>query len=333
MKNFVIALLVLTTVVFGGYLFSQRQKSNQTEAKLAELEAQLKKRQEADAKVVAKKEKQVKELRGRLNETTAVAVEKSSQVSQLEQALTAAKTNSAGNPLAEMMKSPEMREMIKTQQKIVISGVVDKSYAALFKDLNLNPQQTAALKDLVMKKALDSMEMGMSMISGEMDDAKRRELGRQIKETTDATSAEIKQFLGDQNYAQFEAYEKTMAERTQVGTFKDQMALGNTPLNPTQESQLVQALGEERQNFKFTTDYADQSKFTGNFAEYFNEDRLTQFSQEMAQLDQRSLARAQQILTPEQYEAFAKSQAAQRDMQMMGMKMAAKMFTPKGGGK
>ena len=34
-----------------------------------------------------------------------------------------------------------------------------------------------------------------------------------------------------------------------------------------------------------------------------------------------------------QYEAFAKSQATQRDMQMMGMKMAAQMFAPKGGRK
>lgn len=333
MKNLVIALFVLTTLVFGGYFLSQRQKASQAETKVADLEAQLKKRQEADAKVVAKKEKQVKELRGRLNETTAVAVEKSSQVSQLEEALTAAKTNSAGNPLAEMMKSPEMKEMIRTQQKTVIGGMVDKNYAGLFRDLNLNAEQSAALKDLIMKKSLEATDMGMSMLSGDLDDTKRKELARQIKETTDATTAQIKQFLGDQNYPQFEAYEKSMAERMQVGTFKDQMALGSTPLNPAQETQLIQALGEERQNFKFTTDFNDQSKFTGDFAQYFSEERLAQFSQEMAQLDQRSLARAQQILTPEQYEAFAKSQATQRDMQIMGMKMAAKMFAPKGNGK
>ena len=329
MKNLVIAFFVFTTVMFGGYFWSQRQKTSQTEVKVAELEAQLSKRQDADAKVVAKKEKQVKELRGRLNETTAVAAEKSTQVSQLEQALTAAKTNSTGNPLAEMMKSPEMREMIKTQQKNAIGGMVDKGYAALFKELNLNPEQTAALKDLIMKKSLDAAEMGMSMVAGNLDDAQRKDLGRQIKETTDATTAQIKQFLGDQNYPQFEAYEKTLTDRMQVGTFKDQLALGNTPLSPTQESQLIQALSDERQGFKFTTDYTDQSKFTGDMSAYFSEDRLAKLSEEMAQLDQRSLARAQQILTPEQYEAFAKSQATQRDMQMMGLKMAAQMFKPK----
>ena len=135
MKNLVIVLLVVTTAVFGGWFFSQQKKTGLAESQVVELEAQLKKRQEADAKVVAKKEKQVKELRGRLNDTTAVAVEKSSQVSQLEQALTAAKTNSPVNGLAAMFKSPEMREMIKTQQKAVIGPMIDKTYSPLFQQL------------------------------------------------------------------------------------------------------------------------------------------------------------------------------------------------------
>ena len=92
-------------------------------------------------------------------------------------------------------------------------------------------------------------------------------------------------------------------------------------------------MSEERQNFKFTTDFADQSKFTGDFTQFFSDERLGQFAHEKEQLDQRSLVRAQQILTPEQYEVFAKSQTAQRDMQMLGLKMAAKMFGPKTGGK
>ena len=329
MKNLVIALLVLTTVLFGGYFLSQRQKASQAETKVADLEAQLKKRQEADAKVAAKKEKQVKELRGRLNETTAVAVEKSSQVSQLEQALTAAKTNNPGKGLADMFKSPEMKEMIKTQQKAVMGPMIDKGYASFFQQLNLNPEQASHLKNLIEKKMLGGAEVGMALLDGDLDQAKREALMKQIKDDGEAVNAEIKKFLGDQNYPQFEAYEKTLGERMQVGTFKDQMTVAGTPLAPAQESQLIQAMSEERQNFKFTTDYNDQSKLTGNLAEFFTEERLTQFAQEKAQLDQRSLTRAQQILTPEQYEAFAKSQATQRDMQMMGMKMAAKMFAPK----
>ncbi len=334
MKNLVIVLLVVTTAVFGGWFFSQQKKTGQAESKVLELEAQLKKRQDADAKVVAKKEKQVKELRGRLNDTTAVAVEKSSQVSQLEQALTAAKTNSPVNGLAAMFKSPEMREMIKTQQKAVIGPMIDKTYSPVFQQLNLNAEQSTHLKGLLEKKMLGGSEAGLAMLDSDLDPAKRTELMKKIKDDGEAVNAEIKQFLGEQNYQQFEAYEKVLPERMQVGAFKDQMAGAGNPLAPTQEAQLIQALSEERQNFKFTTDYNDQSmKFGGNVAEFFTEERLNQFATEKAQLDQRSLVRAQQILTPEQYEAFDKSQKTQRDMQMMGMKMAAKMFAPSGGGK
>ncbi len=329
MKNLVIVLLILTTVVFGGWYFSQQKKTGQAEAKVAELEAQLKQRQEGDAKTAAKKERQVKELRGRLNETTAVAVEKSTQVSQLEQALTAAKTNSPGNGLAEMFKSPEMKEMIKTQQKAVIGPIIDKSYSSFFQQMNMNAEQTTHLKDLLEKKMLGPSEVGVALLDGSLDQTKREELMKKVKDDTEAINAQIKQFLGDQNYQQFEAYEKVLPERMQVGTFKDQMTVAGTPLAPAQENQLIQAMSEERQNFKFTTDYTDQSKINGNLTEFFTEERLNQFAQEKAELDKRSLARVQQILTPEQFEAFEKSQKTQRDMQMMGMKMAAKMFAPK----
>ena len=40
--------------------------------------------------------------------------------------------------------------------------------------------------------------------------------------------------------------------------------------------------------------------------------------------------RVQQILTPEQLKAFQEFQTSQRELQMAGMKMAAKMFAPKG---
>ena len=42
------------------------------------------------------------------------------------------------------------------------------------------------------------------------------------------------------------------------------------------------------------------------------------------------LARAQNILTPEQFTAYEKFVSAQRQMQIAGMKLAAQMFGTKG---
>ena len=115
-----------------------------------------------------------------------------------------------------------------------------------------------------------------------------------------------------------------------MSQLKSQLAVaGAAALSSEQENLLVQALSEERQNFKFTTDYNDQSKFTGDFTEYFTDEKLNAYSQERAQLDERSLERARQILTPEQFASYEKFQTAQREMQVNAMRMAAKMFAPK----
>src|SRR6185369_10723969 len=128
---------------------------------------------------------------------------------------------------------------------------------------------------------------------------------------------------------QFKDYEKTMPERMTLSTFKDQQASGPGALNPDQEAQLIQAMTEERQNFKFATDFYDQSKLKGDFTSLFTEERLSQFQQEREQLDQQYLSRATNILSPDQLAPFQKFLASQREMQMVGMKMGMKMFAPK----
>lgn len=61
----------------------------------------------------------------------------------------------------------------------------------------------------------------------------------------------------------------------------------------------------------------------------FSDEKINQFVQEKEQFDQQFLARAQQVLTPEQAIAFEQFQTGQRQMQLAGMKMAAQMFAPK----
>jgi hypothetical protein len=54
---------------------------------------------------------------------------------------------------------------------------------------------------------------------------------------------------------------------------------------------------------------------------------MNRFVQEKAQFDQQFLARAKQILSPQQYTAYEQFQTAQREMQINAMRMAAKMFS------
>ena len=330
MKNIFIALLLLASVTLGALFLKDRAarqtqaaQLSETQARLAAVEAQVK--EKSDAVESARfAENKAKILQETLTATAAHAEEKSKEVASLQ---AAAKTNGVANPLAAMFKDPKMKEMIKSQQKLVMGPMIEKSYAGLFKQLNLTPEQATGLKDLLQGKMLVAADLGMSLLDGSLDAAKRAELGKQMKVDSDDYDAQIKQSLGDENFKAFENYEKMMPDRMAVGQFNDQLTGAASPMSAEQQQQLIQALNQERTGFKWTTDYSNQKPGDTDYAAMFSEEKLARFAQEKELFDQQFLGRAKTILTPEQYASYEQFQLAQREMQINAMKMAAKMFS------
>ncbi len=329
MKNFLLAITLTGIIALGALYYRQSDQLKLARRQIRELQANAEKL-ESEAQQAAAAAAKLKEMRARVNESTLSAVQKSTEVVKLQGQLAAAQTNAAGGAkgFGEMFKSPEMREMIKAQQKAVMGPMLDKTYGPLFAQLNLSADQKSYLRDLMEKKMMASADAGMELMGGDADPAKRAELTKTIKDTTDAYNEQIKSFLGDANYAQYESYEKTQPERMQLSQFRDQLASSQTPLSADQEQQLVQAMATERANFKWTTDYANANKDPANLAEMFSEDHLNAFAQEKAQYDQVALARAQQILGPDQYKSFEQFLTSQTQMQITAMKLGAKMLAP-----
>src|SRR5580765_7664283 len=326
MKNVLIGILLLTTLVFGGLYLTQNQKISEAKSEAASLQQKLVELESS----AAQQEERTATLQTKLHDTQAKAIAKAEEVTQISQALTnrvQSQTNAkAANPFGEMFKSKEMKDMIKTQQKTVLGGMIDKNYAPYFASLNLTPEQSASLKDLILNRGLVDAEAGMSMLSGDNDPDKRKEIMDKTKADRDAINGQIKDFVGDENYKQNETYEKSIPDRMSLNMYKDQQGSGPGALNPDQEALMIQAMGEERQNFKFTTDFSDQSKFNGDIASYFTEDKINKFYEESDALNQRYLDRAKTILTPEQLDPYTKFLNSQRELQKAGFKMAMTMF-------
>ena len=336
MKDICIGILLVTTVVFAALGVHEQRKEHKAEASIAQLNQDMATLQNQ----VTQEKEQAANFREQLDEATANAEAKSTELAQLknaalkkpeaEKAAKEAKPETkAGNSFGDMLQKPEMKEMVKAQQQLVLSGMVDKNYAQLFASLGLSPEQSATLKDLVLKKMLVDAGMGVTLLGSDIDASKRADLLQQAKTEKDGINDQIKQFLGDDDYTQFQAYEKSQPERMGVSMFKDQLASGPNPLQPDQESQLIQALGEERQNFKFTTDFSDQSRLASDLASTFTEEKVDQWKQENEQLDERYLLRAQSILSPDQFTAFKSYLVTQNQMQEAGLKLAGQMFAPK----
>jgi hypothetical protein len=206
--------------------------------------------------------------------------------------------------------------------------LVDKNYAAFFKAMNLTPEQSAAMKDLIMNKMLGDTEMGLEMMGGDLTPEQREAMVAAAKERKDTLNQQMKELLGEENFSTYEAYEKSVPDRMAVSQLNDQLG-ANLALNSEQENLLIQAMSEERLGFKFTTDFNNQNDFSADFASRFTEENLNVFLQEQQRLNQNYLNRAQTILSAEQLTAYQKALTAQQEMTKMGMRMAVQMFGPK----
>jgi hypothetical protein len=234
----------------------------------------------------------------------------------------------AANPMVEMLKSPAGKEMMKASMRAMGQSVA-RSYAKLFADLHLTPEQTAAMKDLIVNKTMAGADMITAAMSGQADPAQIKEQGIQVKAEQAAIEDQIKQLLGDDNYTQYQAYGKTLEERMVVTQVADQLADSPRAIRPEQEQQLFDAMVEERQKFAFTTDFSDPSKLKGDVASYYTEDNKQRYQQELEQLSQRYLGRAQSLLSAEQLAVFQTSLASQQAKQAASVTVGAKLFTPK----
>ena len=326
MKNLVITLLALAALALGAFCLYQQRQISQTRTVLSAVPPPAT-NSEAEEKA-AFAEKKSAALQETLTQTSAYANEKSKEAEDLQRSLAAAKTNNPMQGMADLFKDPKMRDMIKAQQKAYIVPMLDKQYAALIQQLNLTPEQSAQLKDLLAQRMLAGADAGMSMLDRNLDPAKREEMVKQTKDQTDDYNAQIKQLLGD-NYAAFEAYEKTTADRLTVSQFNDQFPGGDLALSADQQQQLIQAMSDERNGFKWTVDYGNRNTPDGDFSTMFTEDKINQYAQERERLDNQILARARPFLSAGQAQALEQFLASQRQMQIAGMKMAGQMFGPK----
>lgn len=308
-------------------LCAQNDELAKTKQQLAALEAELKEKTDAidNAKSM---EAKARILQKTLNESASATVAESKKSEQLKQSLEEAKTNNPMHAVVDMFKDPQMREMMKAQQKAAIGPMIDHEYTDLFKQLNLTPEQAAQAKDLIGKKMLAGADVGMAMLDDSLDASKRADLTKQVKAESDDDDQQIKQFLGDDNYKEYQSYEKSVPDRTTVDQFNSQLSGTATALSASQQQQLVQALSDSRDNFNWTSGLNNEQDLTGNgdIASMLTDDNIAKFTAEREQFNQQFLTRAQQFLTPEQATAYQQYQKQQLQLQLMGFKMAKQMF-------
>ena len=214
----------------------------------------------------------------------------------------ATNVSAPANPL----KDPETRRNMEKQQMQAldrkIRGLVN---AELISKLNLSPEQADQLRNLLRQKQKPAVALWMALMAGDLDDAQSAEAGRHVNETIADADAQIRALLGPDGFAYFDRQEKMDDERKQVQQVKKDCENAGHSLRPEQQEQLLDAMFDERQKFKFTVDFNDTDHLDyTRFQDHFSEENLERYYSERQELNARIVARVEPLLDSDQRADF-----------------------------
>ncbi|MGA2138789.1 MAG: hypothetical protein ABSH14_08015 [Verrucomicrobiia bacterium] len=137
--------------------------------------------------------------------------------------------------LAGMMKNPQMKEMVRAQQKVML----DRMYGSLSSYLNLPADKLDALKEMLADRQMAMVDSGMAMMGGSESD--RKQAVEETKVIKSDYDKKIQDLLGPQDYSVFQQYEQTANERMSVQMFKNALP-ADAALTDQQEDNLIAAM-------------------------------------------------------------------------------------------
>jgi len=334
----VLAVMVLALGVASALLWTHLQRTKAAEQQRRHaLEAEAQSRLENEQRVKemergqARLSKENQELANLTQTLRATEAKQSSNLTALAKQLAVTTTNAAEqtNPsgaleglsgmMEKMMKDPAMREMIRSQQK----AMMNQMFGPLFKDLGLTTEQKQKFMDIQLDNAMKSVEHAGSFFKS--DPAEKSEAIETATDQQQEMNASLKTLLGDEKFTQYEDYQKTVGERTQLNQFKQQLEGTDTALQDSQFAHLMQILKEEKS--RVPPVFSDNPGSSLEAMEAMkSEEMMNKHLQWQEELNTRVLERAAQTLTPEQLKDYHAFQRQQLAMQRLGSKIAREAF-------
>lgn len=339
MKNILIILLTAIAIVLGAISIVQWRKFDEQQTQLTALRGEV----EEQTRHIAGLESSQKLLEEQRDEAVVQASElairlQAAQRTAQEIAAASADPNTMpgttdrksgdknpfGGFLAKMMEDPETRKVIQAQHRMMI----DQLYAPLIRKMGLSAEEAEQFKTLLVDNMMKGAEKATSMFGGESVD--RAEAMEEIASSQKSFEEQVRGFLGESRYAQYQEYQQTAGERAQLAQFQQQQAGGEHALTERQTDQLLAFMREEKQNVTEATGQPmpGTSQGKAEMEAMLSEEGTEKLLQSQAEVNQRVFDRAREVLTPEQLDSFGQFQTNQLQMMRMGMSMARKMMAP-----
>jgi len=190
-------------------------------------------------------------------------------------------------------------------------------YGPLFKELNLSPNKLNALKQLLIDKRAESIDISVETIDGmywtTMSD-------NPIK--AEEYNEKIRQFLGNADYEKYITYEESSRERYWVNQFIKSGSTGET-LTEDQQQALIKSMYKNRENIK-----AELENYgTPADSPYeMDDEQITMRMKRTERIDEVYVEAVKIILSAPQTEQFEKYLKERRDLVESQLKLQAETF-------
>ena len=224
--------------------------------------------------------------------------------------------------MSEMMRNPESRELLREQQRTMM----DQLYTPLIKRMGLTPEEADQFEGMLTDHTVEAALKAYSVAGNPSANNPGGALGS-IAADQKSFDEQVKAFLGDARYAQYQQYQETAAQRMQLNAWKLQAGTDYTLTEPQTES-LLSIMQEEQKNAAAAAGLptGDFAKDPSKLQSLFTEDKLDQFMEAQSTANQRVYDRAQSVLSPEQLASFGQFQTNALRMMRASMGVMKGLF-------
>lgn len=224
--------------------------------------------------------------------------------------------------VAKMMENPAMNKMMEASQR----GAISSMYEDLMQQFNLTAEEEDYFMDLLMFRQMTQVEAAMKMMGGNLSEEEKEELQSQIQEATKLVKTEMKNFLNnDEDYENFDFFEKTAAERMMLSQAESTLAGTDQALSENTYHDLIEMMHEQKEGFDFTSNLHNADN-TDLSAETFSSENMESFKRDQEELNRQILSKAERMLSAEQLNAFKDAINTFTELQNSQLEVAAQMF-------
>jgi hypothetical protein len=212
-----------------------------------------------------------------------------------------------------LMEKPEIQKLMALQQR----GALDSHYAALFKKLNLTPDQLEKFKSLLVEKQTAMADiMAAARAQGLDPRSDPQEFRKLVTDTQAEIDANIKATLGDASFSQYQQYQQTLPQRNVVSQLEQALSYTSTPLSTTQADQMVQILANTSPG---TRDASNRTSVAIGIGAAFGAPGPT------SRITDTAIAQSQGVLAPSQIQALQQLQQTQQAQAQLSQAMRTQL--------